>query len=156
MPWHLKPRSASIFFLVSVVLPTVLQAVASVREVLELQVSAAEHSVYSGIVYRCSISACKVEGFNGGVCVYIYVSIYTHTHFFFWKSGAGFPCYLLHFGAKNIPFTMPTWLLAFGFGFTWLHLAFGFWLFGFWPLASLGFLVFVGFCLQVVSRHRHS
>jgi hypothetical protein len=130
VPWHLKPRSASIFFLVSVVLPTVLQAVASVREVLELQVSAAEHSVYSGIVYRCSISACKVEGFNGG-CVYIYMYLSIHTHiFFFLKSGAGFLaiCCILEL---KYPIYMPTWLLAFGFGFTWLHLAFGFWLLAF-------------------------
>ena len=59
--------SLRIVFLVPVVLPAVLQAVATAREVLELQVSAAVHSVYSGIVYRCSISACKVEGFNGRV-----------------------------------------------------------------------------------------
>jgi hypothetical protein len=156
VPWHLKPRSASIFFLVSVVLPTVLQAVASVREVLELQVSAAEHSVYSGIVYRCSISACKVEGFNGG-CVYIYMYLSIHTHIFFLKVWGRFPCYLLHFGAKISHLHAH---LAFGF-WLWLHLAsLGFWLlaFGFWPLASLGFwfLLVFGFCLQVVSRHRHS
>ena len=95
--------------------------------------SAAEHSVYSGIVYRCSISACKVEGFNGG-CVYIYiyisVSIYTHTLFFL-KSGAGFLaiCCILEL---KYPIYMPTWLLAFGFwllavGFARLLVFVGFW-----------------------------
>ena len=121
--------SLRIVFLVPVVLPAVLQAVATAREVLELQVSAAVHSVYSGIVYRCSISACKVEGFNGRV--YIYIS-----HMFFSKVlcfsvWGSFNCYLQHFGAKI------SHLHA--------HLAFGFW-----------FLLVFGFCLQVVSRHRHS
>jgi hypothetical protein len=65
-----------------------------------------------------------------GVCIYIYVSIYTHTHFFFLKSGAGFVAICCILEQKNA-INMPTWLLAFGFGFTWLHLAFGFWLLAF-------------------------
>ena len=72
--------------------------------------------------------------------------------FFCFSAWGSFPCYLLHFGAKNMcfacilelesPICVPTWLLA--FGFTWLHLAsLGFaWLMahGFWLLAfGLGF-----------------
>ena len=64
-----------------------------------------------------------------GVCIYICIYLYTHT-FFFLKSGAGFLaiCCILEL---KYPIYMPTWLLAFGFGFTWLHLAFGFWLLAF-------------------------
>ena len=94
-----------------------------------------------------------------GVYIYIYIYLYLsiHTHFFFLKVWGRFPCYLLHFGAKISHLHAH---LAFGF-WLWLHLAsLGFWLlaFGFWPLASLGFwfLLVFGFCLQVVSRHRHS
>ena len=118
-----------------------------------------------------SLKISSVEGFNGRVCIYIFIC--THTHFFkgFCFSVLGsFPCYLLHFGAKifdlwlvcylqhfgvkishlhaHLAFGFWLWLLAFVGVWLWFHLAFGFWLlaFGVWPLALLGFwLLAVGF-----------
>ena len=90
----------------------------------------------------------------------------------FFSAWGSFPCYLLHFGAKNMcfacilklesPICVPTWLLAFGFwlhlaslGFAWLRLAYGSWLlaFGFWswfwPFTSLGSWRLLGFSIVV-------
>ena len=73
--------------------------------------------------------------------------VYFFKGFFCFSAWGSFPCYLLHFGAKicvlhafwsqNLPFACPLgfWLLAFGFGFTWL-MAHGFWHL---VLVSLGF-----------------
>ena len=107
-----------------------------------------------------SLKISSVEGFNGRVCIYIYLFVHTHTFLkvFVFQSWAAFLAICCILELKSLicdlcaicsilelksPIYMRTWLLAFGFGF-WLLLAFGCgftWLlaFGVWPLALLGF-----------------
>ena len=103
-----------------------------------------------------SLKNSSVEGFNGRVCIYIYLFVHTHTFLkvFVFQSWAAFLAICCILELKSLicdlcaicsilelksPIYMRTWLLAFGFGF-WLLLAFGCgftWLlaFGVWRLA---------------------